>query len=89
VTRQQDAPGGAMGPEAGLEAADVLPADSGSPLGQDGSSGVGVLDKVALVLGALEVGPATLAALTAATGLARPTAHRLAVAIGMPPTGRP
>lgn len=45
------------------------------------SSGVGVLDKAALVLGALEAGPATLAQLVAATGLARPTAHRLAVAL--------
>lgn len=45
------------------------------------SSGVGVLDKAAIVLGALESGPATLAALVAATGLARPTAHRLATAL--------
>jgi DNA-binding IclR family transcriptional regulator len=47
----------------------------------DKSSGVGVLDKAAVVLGALEAGPATLAGLVAATGLARPTAHRLAVAL--------
>jgi DNA-binding IclR family transcriptional regulator len=47
----------------------------------DNSSGVGVLDKAALVLGALEAGPATLASLVASTGLARPTAHRLAVAL--------
>src|SRR4028119_2000872 len=47
----------------------------------DNSSGVGVLDKAALVLAALEPGPATLAGLVAATGLARPTAHRLAVAL--------
>ena len=47
----------------------------------DNSSGVGVLDKAAIVLGALEAGPATLAQLVAATGLARPTAHRLAVAL--------
>ena len=45
------------------------------------TSGVGVLDKAALVLGALEAGPATLAQLVSATGLARPTAHRLAVAL--------
>lgn len=45
------------------------------------SSGVGVLDKAALVLDTLEAGPATLAHLVAATGLARPTAHRLAVAL--------
>jgi DNA-binding IclR family transcriptional regulator len=47
----------------------------------DNSSGVGVLDKAALVLAALEAGPATLAGLVGATGLARPTAHRLAVAL--------
>lgn len=47
----------------------------------DNSSGVGVLDKAALVLGALESGPATLASLVSSTGLARPTAHRLAVAL--------
>jgi DNA-binding IclR family transcriptional regulator len=47
----------------------------------DKSSGVGVLDKAAVLLGALEAGPATLAQLVAATGLARPTAHRLAVAL--------
>ncbi|MHB1289438.1 IclR family transcriptional regulator [Georgenia sp.] len=47
----------------------------------DNSSGVGVLDKAATVLGALEAGPATLAQLVALTHLARPTAHRLAVAL--------
>ncbi len=47
----------------------------------DNSSGVGVLDKAATVLGALESGPLTLAGLVQATGLARPTAHRLAVAL--------
>ena len=47
----------------------------------DNSSGVGVLDKAAIVLGALEAGPSTLAQLVSATGLARPTAHRLAVAL--------
>lgn len=47
----------------------------------DKSSGVGVLDKAALVLSALEAGPATLANLVTSTGLARPTAHRLAVAL--------
>ena len=40
-----------------------------------------MLDKAAVVLGALEAGPATLAQLVSATGLARPTAHRLAVAL--------
>jgi DNA-binding IclR family transcriptional regulator len=47
----------------------------------DKSSGVGVLDKAAVVLGALEGGPVTLAQLVESTGLARPTAHRLAVAL--------
>src|SRR5674476_1560242 len=47
----------------------------------DNSSGVGVLDKAAAVLSALEAGPATLAQLVATTHLARPTAHRLAVAL--------
>lgn len=47
----------------------------------DNSSGVGVLDKAVVVLAALEAGPKTLAGLTTATGLARPTAHRLAVAL--------
>ena len=45
------------------------------------SSGVGVLDKVVLVLAALEQGPASLTALAARTGLARPTTYRLAVAL--------
>ena len=49
--------------------------------GMDNTSGVGVLDKAALVLSALETGPTTLAGLVASTGLARPTAHRLAVAL--------
>lgn len=47
----------------------------------NGSSGVGVLDKTALVLSALEAGPASLAQLVSLTHLARPTAHRLAVAL--------
>jgi DNA-binding IclR family transcriptional regulator len=47
----------------------------------DKSSGVGVLDKAVLVLSALEAGPASLAQLVQTTGLARPTAHRLAVAL--------
>lgn len=48
---------------------------------RDPGSGVGVLDKAAVVLAALEAGPSTLAQLVAATGLARPTTHRLAVAL--------
>ena len=47
----------------------------------DQSSGVGVLDKAALVLAALETGPASLTGLVQMTGLARPTAHRLARAL--------
>ncbi|MFF2148249.1 IclR family transcriptional regulator [Kitasatospora sp. NPDC058190] len=47
----------------------------------ENTSGVGVLDKVSSILGTLEAGPTTLAGLVAATGMARPTAHRLAVAL--------
>ncbi|MQA78635.1 MAG: helix-turn-helix domain-containing protein [Streptosporangiales bacterium] len=47
----------------------------------DNSSGVGVLDKAVRILAALESGPSSLASLVASTGLARPTAHRLAVAL--------
>src|SRR6266566_142460 len=47
----------------------------------DNSSGVGVLDKTVCVLDALESGPASLAQLVQATGLTRPTAHRIAVAL--------
>jgi DNA-binding IclR family transcriptional regulator len=47
----------------------------------DNTSGVGVLDKAVSVLAAVESGPATLAQLVAATGLARPTTHRIAVAL--------
>ena len=48
---------------------------------KDSSSGVGVLDKAAHILDALESGPLNLAGLVSATGLARPTAHRLATAL--------
>jgi DNA-binding IclR family transcriptional regulator len=44
-------------------------------------SGVGVLDKAVLVLDVLESGPHSLAGLVDATGLPRPTAHRLASAL--------
>src|ERR1700678_4630613 len=47
----------------------------------DNSSGVGVLDKTVSVRNALESGPAALAQLGAGTVLARPTAHRIAVAL--------
>jgi len=45
------------------------------------TSGVGVLDKAMAVLATLEAGPASLAQLVDGTGLSRPTAHRLAVAL--------
>jgi len=45
------------------------------------NSGVGVLDKAVAILSTLEAGPHSLAELVSATGIARPTAHRLAVAL--------
>ncbi|MGH2720231.1 MAG: helix-turn-helix domain-containing protein, partial [Actinomycetota bacterium] len=43
---------------------------------------VGVVDKSVAILAALaERGPLTLAGLVGATGIARPTAHRLAAAL--------
>jgi DNA-binding IclR family transcriptional regulator len=42
---------------------------------------VGVLDKAVTVLSAVEAQPRSLAELVASTGLSRPTAHRLAVAL--------
>jgi DNA-binding IclR family transcriptional regulator len=47
----------------------------------DSLSGVGVLDKAMVVLGAVEAAPRSLAELVDATGLTRATAHRLAVAL--------
>ena len=48
----------------------------------DRLSGVGVLDKSVAVMEVLaESGPSSLAQLVAATGLARPTVHRLALAL--------
>jgi DNA-binding IclR family transcriptional regulator len=44
-------------------------------------SDVGVLDKAMAILAAVEREPLALAGLVAATGIARPTAHRLAVAL--------
>jgi DNA-binding IclR family transcriptional regulator len=44
-------------------------------------SSVGVLDKAVVVLGCLAQGPASLAELVSRTGLSRPTAYRLAVAL--------
>jgi DNA-binding IclR family transcriptional regulator len=51
------------------------------PVRDEIHSGVGVLDKAVKILEALENGPSTLGQLVAATGLARPTAHRLAIAL--------
>ena len=45
------------------------------------NSGVGVLDKAVKILATLEAGPHSLSELVTATGIARPTAHRLAVAL--------
>ena len=45
------------------------------------NSGVGVLDKAVKILATLESGPHSLSELVAATNIARPTAHRLAVAL--------
>ena len=44
-------------------------------------TGVGVLDKAMIVLGAIEAGPRSLGELQSATGLPRATAHRLATAL--------
>jgi DNA-binding IclR family transcriptional regulator len=45
------------------------------------STGVGVFDKIDLILSALEHSPLALAELADTTGIARPTAHRLATAL--------
>ena len=45
------------------------------------NSGVGVLDKSVRILATLEAGPHSLSELVTATKIARPTAHRLAVAL--------
>lgn len=50
-------------------------------MGSSEGSGVGVLDKAAGILEALEQGPNSLNDLVASTGLPRPTAHRLAAAL--------
>jgi len=77
---------GARGPaRAGAEVPEVV---------REVVSGVGVLDKAALVLSAVETGPASLGELVTRTGLSRATAHRLAVAlqthqlVGRDPDGR-
>jgi DNA-binding IclR family transcriptional regulator len=50
-------------------------------VGGSTGSGVGVLDKVVTLLDVLADGPASLAQLVAASGLSRPTTHRIAVAL--------
>ena len=45
------------------------------------NSGVGVIDKAVRILSALESGPKSLSQLVTDTKIARPTAHRLAVAL--------
>lgn len=57
------------------------PAHTHARTGGRKSSGVGVLDKTSLILDVVEAGPASLSTLVAATGLARPTVHRLALAL--------
>src|SRR6266851_10064571 len=47
----------------------------------DSVSGVGVLDKAVVILGALQQRPLALGDLAQATGLPRATTHRLAVAL--------
>lgn len=47
----------------------------------DKSSGVGVLDKAVALIDAITSAPCTLSDLVTATGLTRPTAHRLALAL--------
>lgn len=44
-------------------------------------SGVGVIDKAMTIMAALESGPADLTTLVAATGIPRPTLHRIAAAL--------
>jgi DNA-binding IclR family transcriptional regulator len=75
--------GGFSGDASGIEAGGVGAGGvSAGGVGAGGiGSGVGVLDKALSVLAAAESGPATLAQLVAATGLARPTTHRIAVAL--------
>ena len=63
------------------EFAPADPASAATPKDNEIHSGVGVLDKTVKILDALESGPSTLGQLVSATGLARPTAHRLAIAL--------
>ncbi|BDR54145.1 IclR family transcriptional regulator [Bombiscardovia apis] len=62
----------------------VSESDQGDTLGTDEDiihTSVGVLDKTVKILEALETGPVSLGHLVSATGLARPTVHRLATAL--------
>lgn len=65
----------------GDAAATTAEEENGETSGGEIHSGVGVLDKTVKILDALESGPSTLGQLVSATGLARPTAHRLAIAL--------
>src|SRR5699024_2999783 len=47
----------------------------------DNPSGVGVIDRSVKILSRLEEGPASLLELVEATGISRPTVHRLAAAL--------
>lgn len=47
----------------------------------DESSGVGVIDKAVAIVSAVAASPASLGELASRTGLPRPTAHRIAVAL--------
>ncbi|WP_300766337.1 IclR family transcriptional regulator [uncultured Bifidobacterium sp.] len=67
--------------ESFADTATTIDVDTPPSIGDDVHSGVGVLDKTVKILDALEFGPTTLGQLVTATGLARPTAHRLAIAL--------
>lgn len=56
------------------------PSTPAAPASQE-TSGVGVIDKSAVILNVLEQGPASLAELVRRSGIPRPTAHRLASAL--------
>ncbi|WP_233568764.1 MULTISPECIES: IclR family transcriptional regulator [Kocuria] len=55
--------------------------DQQDPESSFSPSGVGVIDKASLILDLLEAGPASLSQLVSATGISRPTVHRLASAL--------
>jgi DNA-binding IclR family transcriptional regulator len=70
--------GGSVASEESRPGAAVVPVPDGTTRAR---RGVGVIDKAAAILDALEAGPVTLVALSAATGMPRATAHRLAAAL--------